>query len=184
MTFDGIMSVAGTASSVKEFVEGGSLAVALREIGGIELDAAILCLQNIRQANNPTREVELAVGHLQSAHFAFQRLYTGRGVVTANLHEYFTKRAVAKVQQVNVMMAICYAHLSEPALLRQSMGRSEEAYQWMLRTMDREWAKQWFSGWNPLNYWGIIAEVWYGDRFLRVLPTNSLDHIRDQLVSV
>ncbi len=162
MELEAIKAVIGTAASLKAFVEGGALAATLQEIGGVELDAAVLCLRNLGRARDPVREVELAVGHLQSAHFAFQRLYAGESFASASFHEVRIKRAVARAQQVNVMMAICYCYLAEPALMAESIRRAEEACEWVIekwslrKEVRHNWEDQGLSGLNPLNWWACI----------------------------
>jgi hypothetical protein len=61
MQFAQIITIVRSATALKTFVEGGALVVALKEIGGVETEAAILCLDNAKRASNPKREIELAV---------------------------------------------------------------------------------------------------------------------------
>jgi hypothetical protein len=156
MILESILPVIGHAGAVKEFVEGGALAVMLQEIGGIEVDAAILCIKNMAQSQNPLREVELAVGHLQSAHFAFQKLYQGMNFVNASFHEVRIRRTIAKVQEINVLMAICYSYLSEPVLMKESIKRAADACEWMiekwkLRKLRVGFEVHGLSGCNPMR---------------------------------
>jgi hypothetical protein len=161
MILESILPVIGHAGAVKEFVEGGALAVMLQEIGGIEVDAAILCIKNMAQSQNPLREVELAVGHLQSAHFAFQKLYQGMNFVNASFHEVRIRRTIAKVQEINVLMAICYSYLSEPVLMKESIKRAADACEWMiekwkLRKLRVGFEVHGLSGCNPMNWYGWL----------------------------
>lgn len=201
MNLQEILPVIGHASAVKEFIEGGALAITLREIGGIEVDAAVLCIRNLAQSRNPMREVELAVGHLQSAHFAFQRLYAGMTFVTASFHEVRIRRTIAKVQQINVMMAICYSYLSEPILMKESIKRAEDACEWMCGTWKlRKELRVGFevhglSGCNPMNWWGwvmpkgLLGGNYFGGlsdkgEFLGVLWPSELGEIQSHLESL
>jgi predicted RNA-binding Zn-ribbon protein involved in translation (DUF1610 family) len=172
-----IFATIKTAAYVTEFIVGGALAVALAEIGGAELEAATLCLRNMQESNDPQREVELAVGHLQSAHFTFRKAYKALNFFTANFSERQTKRTIAKVQQINIMMAMCYSYLSEPTLMTQSIDRSEEAFWWMTHTMGG--GPQLLSAFNPRNYLEVIDA--FRGRDESVMSPTELNQIRAQL---
>jgi hypothetical protein len=174
-----IITVLKSVNSVKEFIEGGGLAVALKEIGGIEMDAAILCLSNIREAREPKREVQLAVGHLQSAHFAFKKALSSLNAISAAFTHDDNLRTLGKLQQVNVLMAICYSYLHEHSLMIESLQRAEEPLKWRSDNLIPESD---IAAWFQIGIGLLNPAHWrspFGDRCM--IESSELSEIRSKL---
>jgi hypothetical protein len=163
-----------TVAAVKEFVEGGALAVALTTIGGVHIDAALLCLRNERIAHDPRREVTLAIGHLQAASMTFRKLYADTSLASAGFNHDHIQYVVARDQEVNVLMATCYSYLGEPLLVRESLARAQDAWDVMSHKLDLPWGL--LGVLNPAHVWKALIGSPAG-----LINTEKLREIRSAL---
>jgi hypothetical protein len=126
LVFDDILAFAKTAKTIQKFVE-GQLVTILSTLGETEYQAASAALANIHLARRPRDQVLLAVGHLQSAHTAYQGIYHH----SKNWKDLFTlaTRTVALHKDVFTLslMAICYKYLQEPLLMENCLQTILEA---------------------------------------------------------
>lgn len=124
-----VLRACGTAKTLVAFVTGGGMQEAVAAIiGDTAMDAARLALKNIGSSRDPRREVQLAVGHLQTAHVANRKIWSQiRNGVRANATFISTCIAADKDVWVSCLMAICYAYLQEPQMVEKSLRFATEA---------------------------------------------------------
>jgi hypothetical protein len=107
------------ANSIKKFVEGGGLAIALADIG---LGAARDALIKVDAAKQPSAQVWSAINHLEGAEAAlsqtFRRRKYLRWIDINGLGNIFERRQI-----IGCLMAICYAYLGERQLAEEIFDR-------------------------------------------------------------
>lgn len=140
------------SAAIKKFLEDGSLIVALAQIGGVEVDAAILCLRNKENSTDQRRGIQLAIGHLQSAHIAFERLFRQYTGIAAGFRHQDRIEAIARIQRVNFLMPVCYCYLREPILMRERLAAARAVLEW------HDW--QWAEADSPSHHFaGLLSFV-------------------------
>jgi hypothetical protein len=121
----------GTATKLAGFVEGGGLLAELTTVGDVELKAAQHALERAGRAADIRAEVWLAVGHLQSAHQAFRRLYAlereERNISWGMRSAYDDAEAARKDFWVCIWIGVCDRYLGEAENMRDSFDLAEEA---------------------------------------------------------
>lgn len=153
----------------------------LSSIGDVHSNAAMLALRNIDFANDPNRELTLAVGHLQAAHIAFSSWYMKLNSLQRGYHYSAFHLASQKDRLVCVMAAMTYALLGEHTLMKQNMQRANNALDYT-----RDNAPSMFAGsFNPKHYTEIItAEVLKQEQQIPKLSGEDLYRIEDYLTKL
>lgn len=173
IVFSQIVSVAETAKSIHQFVEGELVSI-LTALGEVEYAAAVDALNNISRASKPANQVLLAVGHLQSAHVAYRRIHQIGGA-----KRYFTlpTRMLALHKDIFTLclMAVCYRYLDEPLLMQDALQDAIEGLDtWSLvnnaptlgELTDRQTRAKYLDGvaaavgsWFNPGSWGTISQA-------------------------
>lgn len=160
-----LFTVVKTSKAVEAFVTGGSLSAALAQSANSDVRAASLAIRNIHLARDPSRELALAVGHLQAAHVKLRQAWTSLDYVGKHFRSKAYCNSNRLDQWVCCVLAICYIYLREPQLVEQSVQRALEA--------ERGDAKH--AGWADLpglmlgtlpGLFLEIGESWLDDRFI------------------
>lgn len=127
MNLEKLLGAVENTKAVYNVVEGGGLIGILDAIGDNEFEAAKLALGNMKRSANPKREVELAVGHLQSAHVAFRRIHSGSSTIERLPQQGAWLNASYKDLFTCGMMAVCYIYLGEKQLVHDALASMSHA---------------------------------------------------------
>jgi len=171
MSFGDVISAASNINTLIDFILGGALAQSLTAIGEVQFRSAALALRNAKISQNPKREVELAVGHLQTAHIAYRKIWD-RNTLRRNLQYNDVQRAFHFDQASNVWMAMCYCYLREKTLMRQAIQRAKDCVVYHDRWQDEglwgiaflnpvhlvSWSDDWSDVWT-FCYKGDLDEL-------------------------
>ncbi len=153
------MKVASSASSLSKFLTQGELLSVLQEFGEVQFESAIFSLKNANWANDPKREITLAVGHLQGAHIAFKRMYSGKNFFQRNFGYERIRNSIIYNQHSNLIMSLCYCYLDERELMQQSLNRSKDAFDdYRALDKDDDTAGPFISLLNPSTIKDLITD--------------------------
>ncbi len=130
-----LVSATKNLLTLKSFVMGGCVGLILNTLGDVELKAAKLALQNARESRTQEaqkREFTLAVGHLQSALMAFDRMRTASA--SSVLDPGSLGVADEKHSLVAALLTVCYLFLNDKQMAIKNLnilkGRGEAVESW------------------------------------------------------
>ena len=174
MDFNIIVSAAESYNKLKGFIEGEGLKDALYSIGSNELEAAKMAINNTDFSQNPLREVELAVGHLQSAHAAFSSIYKRANDIQRGYHFNRVFDAAYHDFCVSIVMALCYSYLHEPMLITQSL--EDAKYCLTFKDEQEGFYTTFLTILNPAQWASMFddAHVWIDKEELSTFKSNLL----------
>lgn len=166
-----ILSAVKTLKSLQDFIISGTFLSLLDKIGSIHFEAAALALRNRKKSTDINRELELALGHLQTAHIAYRKAYIKLNDVTFNLQRRDALDSCIRDQWSCVLLSLCYCYLQEKDLATEYLKKAKEC---------SKWYKKWDSddtlfalAANPKNLWKQLTH----DDSLRIFHEYELDHL-------
>jgi hypothetical protein len=129
LVFKEVYGVAEVAEKLQVFVQ-DRLFQFLLEVGRTDYNAAIQSLENAKKSGQPSREIGLAIGHLESAYQKFIRAASGKGL-KGYLASLLSDRQISSYQascEAALIIAACYAALGEERLKNEYISKSSECF--------------------------------------------------------
>ena len=182
------------------FIEDGSMSATLDTIADVEVEAAKLSLKQRQTAKNPTTYVHLALGHLQSAVVAYEKIVDTSKVARAVGTPYEREMAGLKGTWVACCSALCHYALGETENLRADLDRarnscaSHQLDTHHGRTLDKHYQELEKGGWSwvtaplkaiadPEMYVALVEGAAYSARALELHPVRSNKAVRSAVAA-
>jgi hypothetical protein len=121
IVIDDIINVADNVKKLQHFIE-GDLPGILSTFAEVEYKAAGDALQNIQLAKDRKGMVWQAIGHLQSAHASYQKLYAEPSGLKDMAKMATRMAAIHKDLFTLSLMAVCYRYLGEAKLMEKTLA--------------------------------------------------------------
>jgi hypothetical protein len=115
-----------SASQLKSFVRDELIKI-IESLGDVNFESAVECLRNAKRSRTPSREVAMAITHLQSAYKIFNlaaEKESKRWLPNADREISCRKKAFLSL----LFIVICYAYLKEKSLIKTYSQQLSESW--------------------------------------------------------